>query len=98
LSSRIVVPQVWRDPALCASRPDCQTDGAEVERVNNFATLAELFSAQAKRLGDRAFLRDKVGKAWRDHSWNDIADEAGRLRAGLLGLGLECSVEAKKER
>jgi long-chain acyl-CoA synthetase len=56
--------------------------------VNNFATLAELFGAQAKRLGDRCFLRDKTGKAWRDHSWNDIADEAGRLRAGLLGLGL----------
>jgi long-chain acyl-CoA synthetase len=57
--------------------------------VNNFATLAELFSAQAKRLGDRAFLRDKTGKIWHDHSWNDVADEAGRLRAGLLGLGLE---------
>ena len=63
--------------------------GAEVERVNEFATLAELFSAQAERLNDRVFLRDKVGKAWRDHSWNDIGDEAGRLRAGLLGLGLE---------
>ena len=57
--------------------------------MNNFATLAELFTAQAERLGDRAFLRDKTGKAWRDHSWNDIADEAARLRAGLLGLGLE---------
>jgi long-chain acyl-CoA synthetase len=61
----------------------------EVERVNHFATLAELFTAQADRLGDRAFLRDKTGKAWRDHSWNDVADEAARLRAGLLGLGLE---------
>jgi long-chain acyl-CoA synthetase len=61
----------------------------EVERVNNFATLAELFTAQAERLGDRAFLREKTGKVWRDHSWNDIADEAARLRAGLLGLGLE---------
>lgn len=57
--------------------------------MNNFATLAELFTAQAERLGDRAFLRDKAGKVWRDHSWNDIADEAARLRAGLLGLGLE---------
>ncbi len=57
--------------------------------MNHFATLAELFSAQAKRLGARAFLRDKVGKVWRDHSWNGIAEEAGRLRAGLLELGLE---------
>ncbi|HVB79651.1 MAG TPA: long-chain fatty acid--CoA ligase [Candidatus Binataceae bacterium] len=57
--------------------------------MNHFATLAELFSAQAQRLGDRVFLRDKTGKAWRDHSWNDVADEAARLRAGLLGLGLE---------
>ena len=57
--------------------------------MNNYATLAELFNAQAERLGDRAFLRDKNGKAWQNHSWNDIADEAARLRAGLLGLGLE---------
>jgi long-chain acyl-CoA synthetase len=57
--------------------------------VNNFATLAEAFSAQAERLGERVFLKDKTGKAWRDHSWSDIDDEAGRLRAGLLGLGLE---------
>ncbi len=81
--------QVWRGPLLCDSKIDCQRHGAEVERVNNFATLAELFVAQAERFGDRAFVRDKTGKAWRDHSWNDIADEAGRLRAGLLGLGLE---------
>jgi long-chain acyl-CoA synthetase len=57
--------------------------------VNNFGTLAELFKAQAERLGDRVFLRDKTGKNWHDHSWNDVADEAGRLRAGLLGMGLE---------
>ncbi len=57
--------------------------------MNNFATLAEAFSAQAERFGERVFLKDKVGKAWRDHSWSEVADEAGRLRAGLLGLGLE---------
>ncbi|HLK85918.1 MAG TPA: long-chain fatty acid--CoA ligase [Candidatus Binataceae bacterium] len=57
--------------------------------MNNFATLAELFVAQAERLGDRAFLRDKTGHAWRNHSWSDLADEAARLRAGLLNLGLE---------
>ena len=74
---------------FCDSNSIVQMYGAEVERVNEFATLAELFSAQAERLNDRVFLRDKVGKAWRDHSWNDIGDEAGRLRAGLLGLGLE---------
>lgn len=56
--------------------------------MNNFATLAEAFSAQAERLGERVFLKDKTRKAWRDHSWSDIDDEAGRLRAGLLGLGL----------
>ena len=57
--------------------------------MNNFATLAEAFSAQAARLGERVFLKDKTGKAWRNHSWSDIDDEAGRLRAGLLRLGLE---------
>ena len=57
--------------------------------MNSFATLSELFVAQAERLGDRAFLRDKTAGAWRDHSWSDLADEAARLRAGLLNLGLE---------
>ncbi|HTQ23349.1 MAG TPA: long-chain fatty acid--CoA ligase [Candidatus Binataceae bacterium] len=57
--------------------------------MNHFATLSELFTAQAERLGDRAFVREKTGKAWRDHSWNDVADEAARLRSGLLELGLE---------
>jgi len=57
--------------------------------VNNFATLTELFNAQAERLGDRVFLREKIGKVWLDHSWNEVADEAGRLRTGLLELGLE---------
>jgi long-chain acyl-CoA synthetase len=57
--------------------------------VNDFATLSELFASQAERLGDRVFLRDKTGKRWRDHSWNEVADEAARLRAGLLKLGLK---------
>jgi long-chain acyl-CoA synthetase len=58
-------------------------------RVNDSVTISELFAAQAERLGDRTFLRDKTGKLWRDHSWTEIADEAARLRAGLLGLGLK---------
>ena len=57
--------------------------------MNDFATLSELFADQAERLGDRAFLRDKVGGRWRDHSWAQVADEAARLRAGLLGVGFK---------
>src|SRR6185437_12095424 len=81
--------QVWRSAHFTIGKLDRHTHGAEVQRVNNFATLTELFNAQAERLGDRVFLREKIGKVWLDHSWNEIADEAGRLRTGLLELGLE---------
>ncbi len=57
--------------------------------MTEFATLAQAFHAQAARLRDRTFLKDKAGKAWREHSWRALAESAGRLRAGLLGLGLE---------
>lgn len=57
--------------------------------MSRFATLAQAFSAQAERFGERAFLKDKLGKVWRDHSWSEVADEAARLRAGLLGLGVQ---------
>jgi len=56
--------------------------------VTEFATLAAAFHAQAARLRDRTFLKDKAGKTWREHSWRAVADAAGRLRAGLMQLGL----------
>jgi long-chain acyl-CoA synthetase len=56
--------------------------------VKDFANLAEAFHAQVARLGERAFLKEKIGKNWRDHSWREIAEAAARLRAGLIGLGL----------
>ena len=53
------------------------------------ATLAQLFERQAIKYGARTFLKDKHGKAWRDHSWSGVADRAMRLRAGLAQLGVK---------
>jgi long-chain acyl-CoA synthetase len=47
-----------------------------------------MFDRQAKRYGDRALLKAKAGKQWRDYSWREIADSADQLRAGLIGIGL----------
>jgi long-chain acyl-CoA synthetase len=52
------------------------------------ATLSQNFEAQAQKYGSRAFLKDKRDKVWTDHSWTDVAEAAGKLRAGLLGLGV----------
>ncbi|MGB8681538.1 MAG: long-chain fatty acid--CoA ligase [Candidatus Binatus sp.] len=52
------------------------------------ATLSQNFEAQAQKYGSRAFLKDKRDKVWTDHSWADVAEAAGKLRAGLLGLGV----------
>ena len=55
------------------------------ERV---ATLSQNFEAQAQKYGARAFLKDKRDKVWTDHSWTEVSEAAGKLRAGLLGLGV----------
>ena len=52
------------------------------------ATLSQNFEAQAQKYGARAFLKDKRDKAWTDHSWSEVSEAAGKLRAGLLGLGV----------
>ncbi len=52
------------------------------------ATLSQNFEAQAQKYGSRAFLKDKRDKVWTDHSWTEVAEAAGKLRAGLLGLGV----------
>ncbi|MGB8412566.1 MAG: long-chain fatty acid--CoA ligase [Candidatus Binatus sp.] len=52
------------------------------------ATISQVFEARAHKYGARAFLKDKPGKVWTDHSWTEISDAAGRLRAGLLSLGV----------
>ncbi len=51
-------------------------------------TLSQSFEAQAQKYGTRAFLKDKRDKVWTDHSWTDVSEAAGKLRAGLLGLGV----------
>ncbi len=52
------------------------------------ATLSQAFEAQAQKHAARVFLKDKPGKVWTDHSWTGISDAAGKLRAGLPGLGV----------
>ncbi|HZC47355.1 MAG TPA: long-chain fatty acid--CoA ligase [Candidatus Acidoferrum sp.] len=52
------------------------------------ATLSQSFEANAQKYGARAFLKDKRDKVWTDHSWTEISEAAGKLRAGLLGLGV----------
>jgi len=52
------------------------------------ATLSQAFEAQAQKYGARVFLKDKRDKVWTDHSWTEVSEAAGKLRAGLLGLGV----------
>ena len=52
------------------------------------ATLSQVFEAQAQKYGARAFLKDKPGKVWTDHSFGEISDAVGKLRAGLPSLGV----------
>ena len=51
-------------------------------------TLSQNFEANAQKYGARAFLKDKRDKSWTDHSWTEVSEAAGKLRAGLLGLGV----------
>ncbi len=53
------------------------------------STIAQAFEERAARYGNRTFLMDKNGAQWRENSWRQISDAAGRLRAGLAGLGLK---------
>ena len=57
--------------------------------ADNFSTIAQAFESLAQKYGTRTFLKDKHDKAWHDHSWNELADAAGRLRAGLIKLGVK---------
>ncbi len=53
------------------------------------ATIGQAVERQARKYGDRTMLKAKAGKAWRDYSWREVSDAAGRLRAGLIALGIK---------
>jgi long-chain acyl-CoA synthetase len=53
-----------------------------------FATLAHAFDAQARKYNSRTLLKQKRDKVWRDFSWSEINEAAGRLRAGLIRMGI----------
>ena len=52
-------------------------------------TLPQSFEAQARKYGARVYLKAKRDSVWIDHSWTEISDAAGRLRAGLAALGVK---------
>ncbi|HVA82267.1 MAG TPA: long-chain fatty acid--CoA ligase [Candidatus Binataceae bacterium] len=56
--------------------------------ADRVATLALAFEQQAAKYGDRTFLRDKRNQQWQSHSFSAISNAAGRLRAGLIQLGV----------
>src|SRR5260370_24758581 len=53
------------------------------------STLPESIETQARKSGARVLLKDKREKVGTDHSWTEISDAAGKLRAGLAGLGVK---------
>jgi long-chain acyl-CoA synthetase len=55
----------------------------------HFATLAQAFDSQARKYGSRTLLKQKRDKVWRDFSWNQISEAAGKLRAGLIRMGIK---------
>jgi len=57
--------------------------------AEGFATLSQTFQHQARKYGDRAFLKQKRDGAWRDFSWIEIEREASLLRAGLIRDGIK---------
>ncbi|HUO04104.1 MAG TPA: long-chain fatty acid--CoA ligase [Candidatus Binataceae bacterium] len=52
-------------------------------------TLSLVFESQAKKYRDLTFLKDKRNKAWVNHSWTEVAEAAGKLRAGLANIGVK---------
>lgn len=57
--------------------------------AEQFPTIPHAFEDRARKYGSRAFLKQKRDKAWRDFSWSEISEAAGKLRAGLIGAGLK---------
>src|SRR5260370_882572 len=53
------------------------------------STLPESIETQARKSGARVLLKDKRDKVWTDHSWTEISEAAGKLRAGLASLGVK---------
>jgi long-chain acyl-CoA synthetase len=55
----------------------------------HFGTLAHAFDHQARKYGSRTLLKQKRDKIWRDFSWNEISEASGKLRAGLIKMGIK---------
>jgi long-chain acyl-CoA synthetase len=57
--------------------------------LEHFGTLAQAFDHQARKFGARTLLKQKRDTVWRDFSWSEISDAAGKLRAGLIRMGIK---------
>jgi long-chain acyl-CoA synthetase len=53
------------------------------------ATIPQAFEQVVQGNGARTFLRAKVDKRWRDYSFREISEAAGRLRSGLIASGIK---------
>ena len=63
--------------------------------TDHAATLPQSFESNARHYGARVFLKDKRDRVWRDHSWPEVSDAAGELRAGLLRIGINPAIASR---
>ncbi len=54
-----------------------------------FDTIPALFALRVKELGDAPMMRQKDLGIWRAYSWNQVAQIAAEIGAGLVSLGFE---------
>ncbi len=63
--------------------------GEEIDQKVDGLTVPKAFRRTVEARGDAAAIRWKDGDAWGEWSWNDYADKACRIAAGLRELGVQ---------
>jgi long-chain acyl-CoA synthetase len=61
---------------------------ADIDAIVEGETVASGFAATVAALGDRVALRWRDGDDWASLTWNELADRACRVAAGLRSLGV----------
>ncbi len=62
---------------------------AAAEASTGSRTMADLALAAGEKFSDRPALRHKVGDAWVDITFADLADEVRRVAGGLIDVGIQ---------
>ena len=62
---------------------------AAAEASTGSRTMADLALAAGEKFSDRPALRHKVGEAWVDITFADLADEVRRVAGGLIDVGIQ---------